>query len=193
MDFIDRPLNNRWWLEDEFKRIKTLPEKEQAVALKTIAEWEHPGEGSFYDNVGNISKSPHQLKGQNWRIKPLNVEDDGPGFDWWENGFSRKRLSWMINMRWPLGVEYTGLDSTADYTVRVTGYGECLLKVNGQRVSPSKYGRATGEIKEFPVPKALIQQGHILLTWDDLDEDFLNWRKQSRVNEVWLIKNPAGK
>ncbi|MBS1576993.1 MAG: hypothetical protein JST09_16975 [Bacteroidetes bacterium] len=189
LDFIDRPLNNRWWLEDEFKRIKTLPEKEQTAALKTIAEWEHPGEGSFYDNVGNVSKSPHQIRGQNWRVKPLNVEEDGPGFDWWENGFSRKRLSWMINMRWPLGIDYTGLDSTADYTVRITGYGECLLKINGQRVSPSRYGRGVGEIKEFPVPQSLIQQGHILLTWDDLNEDFLNWRQQSRINEVWLIKN----
>ncbi|MBS1609099.1 MAG: hypothetical protein JSS70_10155 [Bacteroidetes bacterium] len=189
LDFIDRPLNNRWWLEDEFKRIKALPEKEQTAALKTIAEWEHPEEGSFYDNVGNISKSPHQIRGQNWRVKPLNVEEDGPSFDWWENGFSRKRLSWMINMRWPLGIDYTGLDSAADYTVRITGYGECLLKINGQRVSPSRYGRGVGEIKEFPVPQSLIQQGHILLTWDDLNEDFLNWRQQSRINEVWLIKN----
>lgn len=189
LDFIDRPLNNRWWLEDEFKRIKTLPEKEQVSALKTIADWENPGPGSFYDNVGNISKSLHQFKGENWRIKPLKVEAEGPGFDWWDNGFSRKRLSWMINMRWPLGLEYTGLDSTADYTVRITGYGECLLKINGQRVSPSKYGRGIGEIKEFPVPKSLLQQGHIVLTWDDLDEDFLNWRQQSRINEVWLIKH----
>ncbi|MGC4036290.1 MAG: hypothetical protein QM764_10025 [Chitinophagaceae bacterium] len=188
LDFIDRPINNRWWLEDEFKRIQALPAKEQVAALKTIAKWENPGNGSFYDNVGNISKSPHLLKGQNWRIKPLQVEDDGPGFDWWENGFSRKRLSWMINMRWPLGIEYTDLDPKAHYTIRVTGYGECLLKVNGQRLSPSKYGRGVGEIKEFPVPQSLIEQKKLLLTWDDLDETFLNWRQQSRVNEVWLIK-----
>jgi hypothetical protein len=189
LDFIDRPLNNRWWLEDEFKRIKTLPEKEQVPALRTIGGWEDPGPGGFYDNVGNISRSPHVLKGQSWMVKPLQVDANGPGFDWWDNGFSRKRLSWMINMRWPLGVEYTDLDSTAQYTVRVTGYGECLLKANGQRLSPSKYGRGTGEIKEFPVPSQLIKQGTLLLTWDDLNEEFLNWRQQSRVNEVWLIKN----
>lgn len=188
LDFIDRPLNNRWWLEDEFKRIKALPAKEQVTALKTIADWENPGPGSFYDNVGNISKSPHVLKGENWMTKPLQVEDNGPGFDWWDNGFSRKRLSWMINMRWPSGVEYADLDSTAQYTVRVTGYGECLLKANGQRLSPSKYGRGVGEIKEFPVPQQLIKRGTLLLSWDDLNEEFLNWRQQSRVNEVWLIK-----
>lgn len=188
LDFIDRPLNNRWWLEDEFKRIKTLPEKEQVTTLKTIADWENPGPGTFYDNVGNISKSPHVLKGQSWMIKPLQVEDDGPGFDWWENGFSRKRLSWMINMRWPLGIEYTGIDSFAQYTIRVTGYGECLLKANGQRLSPSKYGKGVGEIKEFPVPEHLIQNGKLLLTFDDINEELLNWRQQSRVNEVWLIR-----
>ncbi|MEJ0101442.1 MAG: hypothetical protein WDO19_02305 [Bacteroidota bacterium] len=193
LDFIDRPLNNRWWLEDEFKRIHALPEKEQVAALKTIADWENPGPGSYYDNAGNISKSTHVLKGQSWMVKPLQVEDEGPGFDWWENGFSRKRLSWMINMRWPLGVEYTGLDSTSQYTIRVTGYGECLLKANGQRLSPSRYGRGTGEIKEFPVPQSIIHQGKLLLTFDDLDEEFLNWRQQSRINEVWLIKDAANK
>ena len=86
-------------------------------------------------------------------------------------------------------MEYTDIDTAADYTIRITGLGESLLKVNGQRVAPSKYGRLAGEIKEFPVPDSLVKQGRLVLTWDDINEDFLNWRRQSRVCEVWLIRN----
>jgi hypothetical protein len=106
---------------------------------------------------------------------------------------SRKRLSWLTHMRWPRGLQYADIDTSASYTVKVNGVGECLLKINGQRVAPSHYGREVGDIKEFPVPAELIRSGKLLLTWDDINEDFLNWRKQSRVSEVWLIKENDAK
>ena len=47
-----------------------------------------------------------------------------------------------------------------------------------------------GEFKEFPVPTNLIKDGKLVLTFDPLpDEAHLNWRKQSRVSEVWLLKD----
>jgi hypothetical protein len=117
------------------------------------------------------------------------LKGDNQGYDWWENGFSRKRLSWMSNMRWPVAVEYNGLDSIADYTIRITGFGESLLKANGMRITPTLYGKGIGELKEFPLPKGLIGQGKLVLTWDEINEDNLNWRQHSRITEVWLIKN----
>lgn len=189
LDFLDRPLNNRWWLEDQFKRIVQLPEKKQIPALDTLANWENPGPGGFYDDIGNVSKSPHVYRGEPWVTDPLaRKSGDLPGYDWWQSGFSRQRLSWMTNMGWPMGMEYDGLDSTAHYTVRLTGYGETLLNANGHRVTPSLYGREIGAIKEFPIPPSFIQHGQLILTWDKLNEDFLNWRQHSRLTEVWLIK-----
>ncbi|HVM87968.1 MAG TPA: hypothetical protein VMT76_07245 [Puia sp.] len=188
LDFIDYPLNNRWWLEDKFAAIRKLPETEQEKELIEIANWEHPAAGSYYDDIGNISKSPHVLRGESWVTDPLMRKEDNPNFDWWDNGFSRKRQSWMSSMRWPLAVEYNGLDSTAGYVVRVTGYNECLLKINGQRVSHTLYGKEIGEIKEFPVPHELIRDRKISVTFDDIDESNINWRKQSRITEIWLIK-----
>ncbi|MBA4167423.1 MAG: hypothetical protein H0X41_07775 [Chitinophagaceae bacterium] len=187
LDFIDRPLNNKWWLEDEFKRIRTLPETEKIKELKAIATWEDPGPGGYYDQVGNISRSPHEMKGENWMTDPTLRKSGNPGYDFSDNGMSRKRLSWLTYMRWPLSLEYP-VDTTAKYTVKISGLGESLLKINGQRVAPSKYGKTYAEIKEFPVPVPLIKSGKLILTWDELNEDFLNWRKQSRVCEVWLIK-----
>jgi hypothetical protein len=190
LDFIDYPLNNRWWLEDRFEAICKMPLAEQIAALKEIADWEHPGPGSYYDDIGNVSNSPHVLRGEPWMTDPLMRKQDNPNFDWWDEGFSRQRLSWMSSLRWPVGLEYNGLDSTAHYILRVTGFGECLPKVNGQRVAHTLYGKGIGEIKEFPVPAELITNGKITVTFEDINEDNINWRQQSRVTEVWLLKRP---
>ncbi len=189
LDFIDYPLNNKWWIEDRFKAIRKLPDNAQLDALLEIANWEHPGPGSYYDDIGNVSKSAHVLRGEPWNIDPLMRKQDNPSFDWWDNGFSRQRHSFMSSMRWPVGLEYNGLDTTASYTVRVTGFGECLLKINGQRVPHTLYGKGIGEIKEFPVPPELIKDRKITVTFEDVDESNINWRNQSRITEVWLIKD----
>ncbi|WP_341840166.1 hypothetical protein [Chitinophaga caseinilytica] len=188
LDFVDRPLNNRWWLEDEFKRIRQLPPAEQRLAIDTIARWEDPGPGSFYDDVGHVGKSQHVVRGEDLNTDPLMRRSDNPGFDWWDGGMSRKRLSWMTSMRWPTAMRYDRLDTSAQYTVRISGYGESLVRANGQRLKATVYGKGIGEIKEFPVPQELTKTGSLLLTWDAIDEEHLNWRQHSRVAEVWLIK-----
>ncbi len=44
LDFVDYPLNSRWWLEDEFKAIGALPsEPEKLARLELVRTWEHPG------------------------------------------------------------------------------------------------------------------------------------------------------
>ena len=189
LDFIDYPLNNKWWIEDKFTAIRKLPKNAQVAALLEIANWEHPGPGSYYDDIGNVSKSTHVLRGEPWNTDPLMRKQDNPSFDWRDNGFSRQRHSFLSSMRWPVGLEYNGLDPAAPYTVRVTGFGECLLKINGQRVSHTLYGKGLGEIKEFPVPPGLIKDRKITVTFEDIDETNINWRNQSRITEVWLIKN----
>lgn len=188
LDFLDRPLNNRWWLEDKFRYIKTLPLAEQRKALDTLGRWENPGPGSFYDDIGNVSKSPHVVRKEDLHTDPLMRRSDTPGFDWWEGGYSRQRLSWMVSLRWPSAMRYDHLDTTAHYVVRITGYGESLLRANGVLLKPSLYNKGTGEIKEFPVPADISKSGTLLLTWDDINEEHLNWRQHSRVAEVWLIK-----
>jgi hypothetical protein len=188
LDFLDRPLNNRWWLEDKFRYIRTLPVAEQRKALDTIAYWENPGPGSFYDDVGNISKSTHVVRTEDWHTDPLVQRSDIPGFDWWDGGMSRRRLSWMVSMRWPSAMRYDHLDPSAKYKIRVTGNNECLLRVNGVKLQPSLYNKGIGELKEFPVPASLSQTGTLILTFDAIDEEHINWRQHSRVTEVWLIK-----
>lgn len=189
LDFVDYPMNNRWWLEQEFKTIEALPIEAQKVArLKEIALWEHPGPGSFYDDVGNIAKSPHVVREERTNTDPLMLSDPNPTSWWWRDGNSPARLSWQTTLDWPKAMRYERLDPQADYVLRMTGYGEALTRVNGERLQPTLYGKEIGEIKEFPIPKHLYADGKIEVTWDVPDEAHLNWRQQSRVAEVWLIK-----
>ncbi len=192
LDFVDRPLNNRWWLEDEFARIRKLPaEAEKLKELEVIRAWDNPGPNSFYDEVGNIARSPHVIRGEGVNTDPMMIKNPNPGYWWWDDGASRKRLSWQTSMDWPLGLAYHHLDPQASYRVRLTGYGQAKLRANGQLLTPTRDAKHDiGEFKEFPVPPNLIQDGKLLLTFDPLpDEVHLNWRKQSRVSEVWLLKD----
>lgn len=188
LDFVDLPLNNRWWLEDEFARVRKLgTEAEKVARLRTIATWENPGPGSFYDNVGNFAKAPHLM---NPVVDPMEPEEHRvePMFSWWDQGKSRARLSWQVSM-WPRALVYEGLDADATYVVRSTGYGQALLRIDGERVPPSLVGREMGEFTEFAVPAKHLKDRKLVLTWDiPGDEGHLNWRKRSRLAEVWLLK-----
>ncbi|NNE77987.1 MAG: hypothetical protein HKN31_13055 [Pricia sp.] len=177
LDFIDYPLNNRWWLEDEFEKIKKLPtEKDKLARLEFIRTYEFPGEGSFYDNISSAD------------AKHVTSEtDDAIDYLWENDGLSRKRLSTQLFQFTPT-LEYDDLDPNADYTIRVSGYGEALLRANGERLKPTKYEKGFEQFKEFPLPKKLIQDGELTITFDKPDEEHLNWRKQSRVTDVWVLK-----
>jgi len=192
LDFVDYPMNNRWWLEDEFKRIRGFSsETEKVQRLDLIATWEHPGPGSYYDDVGNTAKSPHVLRSEVVVTEPGEEAHPEPTYWWWDSGRSRARLSWQTSMNWPLALVYEGLDPDATYTVRLTGYNESLLRMDGVRVKPTLDGKEMGQFKEFPVPPEYIQDRKLVLTWDQPDEGQLNWRHKSRLAEIWLLKQPG--
>lgn len=182
LDFLDYPLNNRWWLEDELARLRTLPEADRLARLELIRTWEHPGAGSFYDNIGHVGKSPH--------VVPADSPDRGPNthFQWWDDGYSRTRPASQSSLRWPLALEYEHLDPHATYVVRLTAQGTVRLRIDGEVVEPTRDSRELGELREYPVPAGLLADGRLRLTFDPVDESHLNWRQHSRLNEVWLLK-----
>ncbi len=189
LDFIDNPLNNRWWLEDEFTKVRAMAsDAEKNRRLYQIATWETPGSGSYYDDIGNIEKSPHVVRHALDVIDPGSEAEPDPTFWWWDQGKSRARLSWQTTM-WPHSVIYQALDPSATYVVRSSGYGQALLRINGERVQPTADGHEMGDIKEFPVAPRFLKESRLTLTWDiPTNEEHLNWRKHSRLAEVWLIR-----
>ncbi len=178
MDFVDYPLNNRWWLADEFDKIKKMKDPtEQLATLKRISTWENPGPGSYYDDISSVSKGP--------RVK--TISDDATDVAWWDAGKSRKRLSSQLFQREP-ALDYENLDPGARYIIRVAGYGEALLRVDGKRLSPLLYNKEQDAFKEWIVPLSLTQDGKISVTFDGPEESDLNWRKNSKISDIWLLK-----
>ncbi|CAG5018811.1 hypothetical protein DYBT9275_06076 [Dyadobacter sp. CECT 9275] len=178
MDFVDYPLNNRWWLTDEFERIRKITDPDQQLAeLKKIVTWENPGPGSYYDDISSVSKGP--------RVK--TISDDATDVAWWDNGKSRKRLSSQLFQREP-ELDYENLDPQARYRIRVCGYGDALLRVDGKRLAPVLYNKEQDSFKEWIVPLSLTQDGKISVTFDGPEESELNWRKNSKISDIWLLK-----
>lgn len=180
LDFVDYPLNNRWWLEDEFKKLKSQVADSSAkvlARLEIISNWENPGAGSFYDDVSSISKGP--------RVN--TIIDDATDIAWWDNGFSRTRLSSQTFQKAP-ELTYDNLSPDARYIIRIAGSGEALLRVDGKRLEPIVYNRESETFKEWIVPLNLSQDGHITVSFDIPEESHLNWRKHSKISDIWLLK-----
>ena len=136
LDFLDTPLNDRMWIEDELDAIlsgrftATMPENEtedvRLTRLAKIVHWENPGPGGFYDDLGCVWKQPHLQK-------PKPLWDDLGGVTTPREAHTRAdtplkdRLSWLdqseaLNAA-PLMMHYDGLDPDASYRVRVTYIG----------------------------------------------------------------------
>ena len=178
LDFLDYPLNNRWWLADEFEKIKKMTnEKDQIARLDVIAKWENPGPGSFYDNISDLSKGP--------RVKTRT--EDATDVLWTNNGLSRLRLSSQLFQNFPR-LDYADLDPKAMYTIRISGYGEALLRVDGVRIAPTVYNKGMEEFKEFQLSPQYVSDGKIEVTFDEPEESHLNWRQHSKVFDIWLLK-----
>jgi len=178
LDFLDYPLNNRWWLADEFEKIKKMTnEKDQLARLEVIAKWENPGPGSFYDNISDLSKGP--------RVKTRT--EDATDVLWADNGLSRLRLSSQLFQNFPR-LDYADLDPKAMYTIRISGYGEALLRVDGVRIAPTTYKKGLEEFKEFQLSPQYVSDGKIEVTFDEPEESHLNWRQHSKVFDIWLLK-----
>jgi hypothetical protein len=178
LDFVDYPLNNRWWLADEFKKLREMTNKTAACErIRQISHWEHPGPGSYYDDVSSVSKGP--------RIE--TVSDDATDIAWWDDGRSRRRLSFQTFQRCPR-LQYTDLDPNGRYKIQVCGSGDALLRVDGQRLSPVIYNKDGDGFKEWIIPLSATGDGKISVSFDEPEESGLNWRKQSKISDIWLIK-----
>lgn len=178
LDFIDYPLNNRWWLADEFEKVRKMgSETEKLARLAIIRTWETPGPGSYYDNVSDINKQPHVI----------TKSDDATDVAWWDNGKSRKRLSTQLFQNFPKLV-YEDLDPKGNYTIRISGFGEALLRVDGERIDPSIYNKGLEEFKEFHLAGKYVSDGRIEVAFDQPEESNLNWRQHSKICDIWLLK-----
>jgi hypothetical protein len=197
MDFVNYPLNNRWWLEDEFDRIEKMTgDAEKLARIDALRHWEKPSEGSFYDSVGDVSRSPRIPK-LLYMSDAMRLERELPGTTqrWMDIQRRGVRFAWHTYINRPAPMIYTGLDPQAQYTVRLFAQRTSPLKVDGKPAKLIRHGDTYDQVEEqeFEVPPDAVADSRLELTWDRLDESHLNWRNRHYVCEVWVIRHAAQK
>ena len=196
LDFLDYPLNNRWWLQDQFEKIlKMTDPKQQLRRIEVIRNWENPGDRGFYDVLGNVGRSPRIVKlllgGDAMRHE---IDIPMPTQRWMRETKSINRQAWHSYMdSFPAGILYNDLDPQGDYIVKLFSQRSSPLVVDGVKAKLIKTGETFDKVTEqiFEVPADASRDGRIHLTWEVLDEEHLNWRDRHYVTEIWVMKRPA--
>ena len=196
LDFLDYPLNNRWWLEDQFDIIAKMKDRnEQLKRINIVKNWENPGDRGYYDVIGHVGRSPRVVKlllGGD----AMRHEDDipMPTQRWMGEKRNGLRQSWHLYLNSvPSGITYNDLDTSGEYIVKLFSQRESPLVIDGVKAKLLKTGETFDKVTEhiFEVPAEASQDGRIVLTWEALDETHLNWRHQHYVTDIWVMKRSA--
>jgi hypothetical protein len=196
LDFLDYPLNNRWWIEDQFDKIAAMPDPgEQLKRIDIVRNWENPGDHGYYDVLGHVGRSPRIAKlllgGDAMRHEK---EIPSPTQRWMGEKRNGLRLAWHQYMDGiNFGMVYNDLDTKGNYIVKLFSQRESPLIIDGVKAKLLKTGETYDKVTEqlFEVPAEASKDGSITLTWEQLDEKHLNWRQKHYVTDIWVMKKPA--
>ena len=196
MDFVDTPLNNRWWLEDQFDKIEKLSSKdEQLKQIDVIRNWENPGDHGYYDILGNVGRSPRIIKLLLGGDAMRHEEDiPMPTQRWMGEKRNGLRQSWHNYMDYfPAGITYNDLDQNGTYIVKLFAQRESPLVIDDVDAKLISKGETYDQVTEqiFEVPAEASKDGKIVLTWKPLDEKNMNWRQRHYVTDIWVMKKPT--
>ena len=191
LDAVDRPLNDRVWLETRFDAILSETEEEARLALVSeVLDWEDPGPGGFYDDLGNATREPHLVRQKEWEDDPGFVAS--PQDEFIEvKGREAWRLSWLDQGQTlfgtPLQMRYNGLEPAARYRLRVVYAGRFRSthrltadgehEIHGPMPQPGEPER-----QEFDIPEEATKDGVLELQWDNVTG------RGCQVAEVWLLR-----
>ncbi len=191
LDSLDVPLSDVPWLQAQAKDIQeNYPDSERLARLAAVLDWEVPGPGGFYDDLGNASKQPHLVHQHTFAEDPGFVSS--PQAEYSRSGEGPYRLSWLDQAQTlfgaPLRVRYEDLAPEAAYRVRVIYTGRfrptMRLVADGAHEIHTALPQPRGVPAplEFDVPQAVTRDGVLELEWQ------LIGGRGCQVAEVWLLR-----
>jgi hypothetical protein len=196
LDRIDIPLNDRIWLLKEFARIRGLTSaQERAAAIQAICSWRSPAPGSFYDDLGSPDHEPHLSPGKGYWSDPelYHAAIDGVADRTPEDGWRWSQLTYAETLyETPLTLDYSSLNPTQRYRLRVTYAGEDyslpmhLVANRGIEIHTPRQRKSNPENVEFDIPLAATRSGRLHLEWTR-PPGLGGSGRGNQVAEVWLI------
>ena len=204
MDYIDTPLSNVIWLLSQFEKIRQIgDEQAKLISIDQLQNWDNPGPGGFYDNLGQSVDTPRLIEYPTWEDDPGSLRSPRVSFgaglrgrEWIHTvqatGFNGSAipLSWMSQIttlyETPLTVVYENLDPHSSYILRVayTGRFQAKTRLTADDKFQIHEMRETGAspICEFPIPNEATRDGRLKLTWTCAEG-----QRGTQVAELWLI------
>lgn len=215
LDTTDVPLNNRLWLKQRFGEIRSMENEEKRRAVvDEIVNWTNPGPGGFYDDLGNLTRQPHLVRGPGYPSDPAHLESSYVNLA--PTGYGERLQSGAIHTRapsfeqeishpiswWrtagtlhehPLQLRYENLDPAAQYKVKVVyavarSAAQVRLVAGGQyEIHPWMVQPSPRRAVEFDIPRAATADGKLELTFTGEPGRGGNGRGLD-VAEIWLMR-----
>lgn len=197
LDSVEAPLNNRAWLKAQFERIRKMEKESDRLAeLRRVVEWENPGPGGFYDDLGNPSRQPHLVRTMAYGDDPSGLKIPMVAFG--TNMFAAPwRTSWLTDAQAyydaTLSLRYTGLDPGARYRLELVDGSiasdtfEMRLVANDSIEVHGWRKKQPGQRLSFVIPPAATSSGELTLTWHPTPGRGGAGRGL-QIAEVWLIR-----
>ena len=199
LDTLETPLTNGPWLMRQLAELRKLPSAEEQVkAIEGILNRTNPGPGGFYDDLGDLSRQPHLVRGLGSEQDPEFRASSLVGFDYPDLAGNRTPVCWK---RWalslfdaPLKMHYPSLDPHARYKLRVVYSGDAsririrLVCNDNMEIHPLMNKPWPPRPLEFDIPPEATARGELTLIWNR--EPGLGGNGRGcQVAEVWLMKS----
>ena len=200
LDTFDYPLNNRVWLRNRFAEIKALPvEKDRLARIQSIVEWDNPGPGGFFDDLGDPARQPHLVRDRAYSADPYFLGSPLTGFITTNsvNPPDLHRMAWThaeVQYDDTLRLRYTGLDPAAQYRVRIL-YSSVDAGARGAKVRCIADGDVTVHDfvmkqpapMEFDIPPATTADGVLELAFQQAPGS-RGAGRGAQVAAIWLVR-----
>ena len=184
VDNIYSSLSDRKWLESQLDGVTGLAD------IKKILNYEDPGPGGFYDNLGVVGAQRHLVRQKTWQedpgfvYSPIEWVDHKPG--------SARRHSQLTHATCrygtPLLMRWEGLDGGATYHINVVYRGpfgpQFTCKSDDGHLIHGSRGNTDSTPVSYSIPQAATSDGVLELQWQ-----LTNQVRGVSVTEIWLIKD----
>lgn len=199
------------WLERQLHRATSANKKESRRLLQMIIDYENPGEGGYYDNLGTGNKVPNVINGYPYDhgqpyVSNMLSEKNRP---------SQRSMHFTQNEDEGVTLFYTDLDPQASYTIRFTFVRPWYQERYADRMNQkSQYVYADGialakdvglpqqmsDFFTYRIPKSLTKDGELTISLERAKDvargDHISveqWRNSggwgTLASEVWLMKD----
>jgi hypothetical protein len=198
------------WLKRQLERAQAVSGLERASLLRMVVDYENPGKGGFYDNLGTFNDAPNLVAGYPYDHGQPYV----PKMLSEENRPSQRSMHFTQNEDQGVTLHYRGLDPAAVYQIRFTFVRPWFQERYAMRMnqkSQSIYADDTliGDNVELPlrmsdfftfdIPASATSDGEVVIRLDRAADvargdrvSVEQWRNSGGwgtiASEAWLMK-----